>query len=99
MIPIDKNDHPLSDLLKRFMHQDKIKPRLYQKRIEQAWLAMMGKTINRHTVSIKIRDQVLLVKVSSSSLMHELHFARPEMLERFNEILEEEYLKDIRIVS
>ena len=94
-----KHDSSLSDLIRRFMRQDKMKPQLYQKRIEQAWSEMMGKAINRNTVSLDIRNRVLYIKVSSASLKQELHFTRPEMLKKFNEILEEEYLEDIRITS
>ena len=99
MQPLKKNDSSLSDLLKQFQKQEKIKPAMYQKRLETLWAEIMGVAINRNTRSLRVRDRKLYITVTSASLKQELHFTKPEMLKRFNEILEEDYLLEIHIVS
>ena len=92
---IKKNDHPLSELVQQFAQSDKIKPDLYRKKIEHAWLEIMGRWVNQETRSIRLREGKLTLEIQSGALRQELHFARDKIKEKINEFLEEDYITSV----
>ena len=48
-----KNDHSLGDLVRKFSEDRRIKPHLYEKKVESAWSEIMGPWIKKETSVIK----------------------------------------------
>ena len=94
---VQSNDHTLSELLKLFSANPKLKPKLYQKKIEAAWLEVAGRWINNETQSIRLNGTVLTIYVESPALRQELHFSKDKILKRVNETIGEEYVKSVVI--
>lgn len=90
-----QNDQKLKDILKAFVNQDKVKPNIYQKRIESIWNFHMGKSINNYTKAIKLRDQVLFLTIESAPLKNELNMGKSKLIQLINDELGEQYVKDI----
>lgn len=79
------------------MQDRKIKPRLFQKKIEQGWKDIMGPWIARETRAIRVHGGHLTIEIESAALKQELHYSREKIQERVNELLGEEYIKDVTI--
>ena len=94
---IKKNDQPLSDLVRAFSQSKRIKPKLFQKKIEQGWQDMMGPWIQQETKSIRLKGQKLSIEIASAPLKQELHYAKDKIKERVNELLGEEYVEQVEI--
>jgi hypothetical protein len=90
-----KNDQRLGDILKGLVRDPKYKAKLYQKKIENTWEETMGIWINRETRSIRIKDNVLVIRINSSALREELHFMRETIREKMNDLLGEEYVREV----
>lgn len=60
-----------------------------------AWHKAVGKTISAQTRVDRLDHDTLLVKVSSSAWMHQLQFVKNEIMEKLNEILEKESVRNI----
>lgn len=90
-----RNDQKIGEILGSLVQDPKFKPKLYQKKIEQTWQEMMGIWINRETRSIRVKDGVLTIKISSAALREELHFMREKIKEKINGFLGEEYIREV----
>jgi hypothetical protein len=90
-----RNDQKLGEILRILMRDPQYKPKLYQKKIEQAWQDMMGVWINRETRSIRLKDGTLTIRISSSALREELHFMREKIRERINGLLNEDFIEEV----
>ncbi len=90
-----KNESKLGDILNTLSQDPRYKPKLYQKKIENAWQDMMGVWINRETRSIRIKDGVLTLKISSAALREELDFMKEKICGKINEMLGEEYVREV----
>ncbi len=87
---IRKNDNSLGDLLKIFKEDNRYKPGLTQKRIEEAWESLMGEWISKETSSLSFDGRSLIVRIHSAALRQELHFSKDQIREKLNEHLGEE---------
>ncbi len=90
-----KNDHSLGDLVRQFSENRRIKPHLYQKKVEAAWAEIMGAWIKKETVAIKVRDKKLVLSISSAALRQELHYSREQIKDRINAFLKEDYIREV----
>ena len=60
-----------------------------------SWHKAVGKTISAQTRVDRLDHDTLLVKVSSSAWMHQLQFVKNEIMEKLNEILGKESVRNI----
>ncbi len=90
-----RNDHTSGETLAMMIRDPRYKPKLYQKKIEEAWQDMMGTWVYRETRSIRVKDQTLTIKISSASLREELSYMREKIREKINEMLGEEYISEV----
>lgn len=63
--------------------------------IVEAWPEVMGKMIATRTEELIVRNKVLYVKLSSSSLRQELAYGKAKIVDNINEHIGEVYLKDV----
>jgi len=90
-----KNDHSIGDLVRQFSEDRRMKPHLYEKKVEAAWSEIMGTWIKKETSAIKLRDQKLILSISSAALRQELHYSREQIKDRINEFLGESYINEV----
>ena len=95
MSTFKKNDHTLGDLVRKFSEDRRIKPHLYEKKVESAWSEIMGPWIKKETSAIKLRDKQLILSITSAALRQELHYSREQIKDRINEFLGEEYIREV----
>jgi len=71
----------ISELLKKYGHEDK----LAEIRLIQSWEELLGRTVNRYTRKIYLKDKTLFVHLSSSIVKNELMLIRDQILRQLNE--------------
>ncbi len=87
----------LGEALKQFLNKSKLKGGVQAMQIEEAWEKIMGKTIARYTDKIEIVNQTLFITSSVGPLKNELVYQKKKIIERVNETLGENVIRDIVI--
>ena len=87
----------MQDAIKQFLKQSKLKNGVQALRIEEVWEEIMGKTIAKYTDKIQIINQTLFISSSVAQLKHELMYQKEKIIERVNETLGENVIKDVVI--
>lgn len=91
------NDQKINEVLGDMIGSLNLKPKLNQTKIREAWLNLMGKSIDRYTSKITLRKKKLYITISSSPLKQELSYGKEKLLNLLNKELGEEYLEEIVI--
>lgn len=91
------NDQKINEVLGDMINKYRLKPKLNQTIIRDAWAEMMGPQIDRYTKKISVRNNKIFVTIDSSPLRQELSYGRDKILKNLNEVLGEEFLTDIII--
>ena len=91
------NDLSLKDALKLMINNSRMKPGLYQNRIEKIWREKMGTTIAQSTADVKLRGKKLYLVINSAPVKNELSYSRDKIVKMINAHLGEEFLEDVII--
>jgi hypothetical protein len=84
-----KNEQQLGAILKLLFRDDKSQSMYFQTKIEMEWRKKMGVTINRYTQDIVLKNRILYIKITSSSLKQELLFSKDQIVEFANNAIGE----------
>ncbi len=85
----------IGDALQKLFKDQRWTARLYEKRLQSNWEAIVGKTISGYTDSLRLSDKTLIVQTSVAVLKHELQMMKPQLIGRINEFYNTEVVKEI----
>lgn len=94
---MDHNTNSIGDLIKAFMKQRGLDERMEEIDINNEWEDIAGTVIAKHTVSVKLKGDTLILQLNSAALRHTLGFAKAELIEKLNERFGHEKIKDISL--
>jgi len=89
--------YSLGDALKYFLAKSRLKGSIQALQIEDVWEQLMGKTIAKYTDKIHIHGSVLHISTSMAPLKQELLFQKEQIVQRVNEALGDNVIKDVVI--
>ncbi|MCX6279038.1 MAG: DUF721 domain-containing protein [Bacteroidetes bacterium] len=75
---------PLKEAIEEFLTTYRLKDKLNEAKVIQAWEKVVGAMIVKHTQRLHIRNRTLFVQVSSSAVRNELMYARKKILADLN---------------
>lgn len=89
------NTQSLSDVLKNYVHENKLDRKLSEMDLIKSWESVMGKTVTRYTGNLYIQNSTLFVETTSPIVRNELLMMKEEIRVRLNEVAGEELIKTI----
>jgi len=91
------NEITLKEAINEFLNTYKLKEKVNQMRLIEAWESIVGKTIARYTTSLVLKNKILYIELNSSALKHELTLAKGKIKQTLNAYFEEQLIEDIFI--
>lgn len=85
----------LQDVLKDFVNENNLEKGLDKVQVRNAWAKLMGNGINNYTTAIELKNDILYVQLSSSTLREELSYGKQKIIELINEELRKEIVNKI----
>ena len=91
------NSEDITAVLQRFMRQYGLETPLNQRRLMSNWNDIVGPVVARQTESLQIRNQTLVVKITSPVLRSELKLKRKTLANQLNDSVKAPVIEDIQI--
>lgn len=85
----------IKDLILRNLRVQGLETPLLQKRLIDAWPAVMGDSIASYTQELFIRNQTLFVRLKNPALRADLSMMGKDIVRRLNEYVGEQIIVDI----
>jgi hypothetical protein len=85
----------LSDILHHFLKKQNIILSFEKQRLQEIWSIAVGTQIAEQTSPDRLNKGTLSVKVSSSVWMQQLHFLKEEIINKINQQVGAEFIKNI----
>lgn len=82
---VKKNDAPIKDILKQYVHQQNIDKGYHNAVVNKIWKEKLGPTINKYTRNIKLINKKLIVKIDSAPLRQELDMGKEKIAKLIND--------------
>jgi len=89
--------YKMSDAIKQFLQQSRIKGDIQALQIEDVWEKVMGKTIARYTDDLKVINRTLFITTNVAPLKQELIYQKEKIKLRVNEALGEKVIDEVVI--
>ena len=87
----------LQEAIQEFLKKSRLKNGIQAVQIEDIWEQLMGITIAKYTDSIKIIGHTLFITSSVAPLKNELLYQKDTIVQRVNEALGEDLIKEVVI--
>ena len=87
----------MQDAIQQFLKKSRLKSGIQALQIEDVWENIMGKTIAKYTDKIQIINQTLFISSQVAPLKNELLFQKDKIIERVNEAMGDEVIKEVVI--
>ena len=94
----ENDSSKLKDLIPRMLEENRLKKGMDQIRVQETWASVMGSGIANYTQEVRLKDEVLIVKLSSSALRQELEYGKEKILRMMDESLAGVRIKGIRLM-
>lgn len=92
---MDYNTKSIGDLIDDFLKKRGLEERMEEVDINENWEKLVGPMIAKHTTSLQLKDQVLTLKLNSAALRHTISFSKSDLIEKLNEKLGKESIKEV----
>lgn len=90
-------EYSIGDALKYFLNHSRLRGSFQALQIEDVWEQIMGKTIAKYTEKIQIYGSTLYITTTMAPLKQELLYQKDKILQRVNEALGEQVVKEVVI--
>jgi hypothetical protein len=87
----------MQQALQQFLKQSRLKSGMQALQITDVWENIMGKTIAKYTDKIEIINGTLFIHSQVAPLKNELLYQKEKIIERVNEALGEQVVKEVVI--
>jgi predicted nucleic acid-binding Zn ribbon protein len=91
------NEISIGEALRLFLKKSKLGGNMQALQITQIWEKLMGKTIAKYTDKIEIYNDKLIIYTNVAPLKQELSYQKEQIIERVNEALHENVVKEVVI--
>jgi predicted nucleic acid-binding Zn ribbon protein len=92
----DKNK--IEDLLEVFLQKYHLNSGLLQVKIEKIWEEQMGQGIASYTQKVVLKNDTLILYLTSAALREELSYGKDKIIKILNEALGREIIKEIKLL-
>jgi len=88
----------IKSILGEFISKNALADGIDSARIRESWRKLLGENINAYTKNITLKQNVLIVKITSSVLRQELSYGKDKIIIMINESLGKDKVRDIRFI-
>ena len=89
------NEQNIKQVIDQLLKAYKLDDRLAERKLINAWEAVMGKMISNHTKDIYIKNKQLYIVLDSAALRNELSMGRTKIVSMMNEAAGQEVINEV----
>ena len=94
-----KEAQTLGSVLTEWIRENGLEKPLLEHRVVEQWADILGPMIARYSRDIEIKDGMLRVRITNAALRQELFEQRFRLIQKLNDAVGDEVVKDIRLLG
>ncbi len=91
--------HSIGELLAEYIHGTTLEQPLLEHKVIEVWPEVLGSAVAQLTGDIRVKNGVLFVHIHSAALRAQLFECRYTIVQKLNNAVQAEVLKDIRLLG
>lgn len=93
-----RKEKQVSEIVMELLRSQGLETPLMQKRLIDAWDAVVGQTIAQYTKEKFIKNQTLFVQISNPAMRADLNMMRTQLKDRLNNAVNAQVIAEVRII-
>lgn len=93
-----RKEKQVSEIVMELLRSQGLETPLMQKRLIDAWDAVVGQTIAQYTKEKFIKNQTLFVQISNPAMRADLNMRRTQLKDRLNNAVNAQVIAEVRII-
>lgn len=94
-----KDAQSLDSVIAEWIRENDLEKPLLEHRVVEQWDTILGPTIARYSRDISVKDGMLRVRITNAALRQELFEQRYKLIQKLNDAVGGEAVKDIRLLG
>lgn len=94
-----KDAQSLDSVIAEWIRENDLEKPLLEHRVVEQWDTILGPTIARYSRDISVNDGMLRVRITNAALRQELFEQRYKLIQKLNDAVGGEAVKDIRLLG
>ena len=94
-----KEAQSLDNVIAEWIRQNDLEKPLLEHRVVEHWAEILGPLVARYSRDIEVKDGMLRVRITNAALRQELFEQRFRLIQKLNEGVGGEAIKDIRLLG
>jgi predicted nucleic acid-binding Zn ribbon protein len=88
-------EYSMKEAIDKMLEQSNWKYQYQLMKLENDWELLVGKTIARHTQSLKFSNGILYISTTVAPLKHELSYNKIPLIAKINQHIGDQFVRDI----
>ena len=89
------NESTLGQAIKELLKTYQLEDKMQEVKLINSWESVVGKMISNHTLSIRLKNRKLFVRMDSAAMTNELSYSKTKMIKALNEAAKAELIDEI----
>ena len=89
----------MNSVIAEWIRENDLEKPLLEHRVVEQWAVVLGPLIARYSRDIEVKDGMLRVRITNAALRQELFEQRFRLIQKLNEAVGGEAIKDIRLLG
>ena len=89
----------IGELLSQYIQGTELERNLLERLVVQKWPEVMGPMIANMTRNVEMKNGTLFVHIDSAALRQQLFECRYDIIKKLNQAINNQFIKDIRILG
>ncbi len=94
----ENDSNKIKDLIPKMLRENHLQKGMDEITVKEAWLQVMGPGVANYTDEVRLKDQILRVKLNSAALRQELEYGKDKILEMMRESLVHIPIKSVKFM-
>lgn len=91
------NQQKIGDAIRQLFHSYHLDDKVAEVRIREQWETIMGAAVKRYTGEIRFAKGILTIYIQSAPLKQDLLYSKQQIIQRINEELGDQVVKEVVI--
>ena len=94
----ENESNRLKDLIPRMLEENDLQKGMHKMQVREVWEEVMGPGVSNYTQDVILKNETLIVKLSSAALREELEYGKEKIRRMMDDNIEGARIQSIRLL-
>ena len=94
----ENESNRLKDLIPRMLEENDLQKGMHKMQVREVWEEVMGPGVSNYTQDVILKNETLIVKLSSAALREELEYGKEKIRRMMDDNIKGVFIKNLKFI-